>query len=436
MLGKRRLGREQTARWLDWLDTGLVPALAAFGHADLPAGRFGQQRPLLLEVLELDFHLSKRAFMSGPAVRGGLLSFADVGVLATLHAHWPALAPVLWQAPHVQRWMARMQILEAMQPVMCALGQPVDAAPTTAPPGLAAGYAVEFGLHMHDTQAEGASAAAQRLARQQVLAATLPRLAHVAVEYDTLPAQQLAATGHDDAFTDGTYPAQLDPAAGDLNPARARRKRQQIQNMLAAVRQVVHPGHVVVEFGAGGGHLGLFLAFHLPDCYVVLVDRNLMSLARAQRRFSEMGLRNVETFIGDVADFAHPFDVGVALHFCGPLTDLAHEKCLQARAAYVLCPCCYGKTGTPWDGRVLAPIAFPRSQHVRALLTADEHRAVAAGADCGSIALRDAADPASEHNLDTPEAQRARRCMGLVDLDRNCRAQVRGRDARRRRRKR
>jgi 16S rRNA G1207 methylase RsmC len=39
-------------------------------------------------------------------------------------------------------------------------------------------------------------------------------------------------------------------------------------------------GDVVVEFGAGGGHLGLVLAFCLPQCTVVLMDRKIMSLAR------------------------------------------------------------------------------------------------------------------------------------------------------------
>jgi 16S rRNA G1207 methylase RsmC len=39
---------------------------------------------------------------------------------------------------------------------------------------------------------------------------------------------------------------------------------------------------VIVEFGAGGGHFGLVLAYYLPQCTVVLMDRKIMSLARLQ----------------------------------------------------------------------------------------------------------------------------------------------------------
>jgi hypothetical protein len=35
--------------------------------------------------------------------------------------------------------------------------------------------------------------------------------------------------------------------------------------------------------------------------------------------------------------------MGVGLHFCGLLTDLAQRMCVERGAAYVFCPCCYGK---------------------------------------------------------------------------------------------
>ena len=46
------------------------------------------------------------------------------------------------------------------------------------------------------------------------------------------------------------------------------------------IKTVVRPGDVIVDFGSGGGHLGLAVAHALPECRVVLMDRNLMSLAR------------------------------------------------------------------------------------------------------------------------------------------------------------
>jgi precorrin-6B methylase 2 len=46
---------------------------------------------------------------------------------------------------------------------------------------------------------------------------------------------------------------------------------------------VVSPGDTIVEFGAGGGHVGLVLAAAFPSCHVVLLDRKRHSLARAQQ---------------------------------------------------------------------------------------------------------------------------------------------------------
>ena len=63
----------------------------------------------------------------------------------------------------------------------------------------------------------------------------------------------------------------LDPASGDLDAARAARKRQQISSLAAhalAVVDEIGAGARVVEFGAGSGHLGL------------LVDRELLEVVR------------------------------------------------------------------------------------------------------------------------------------------------------------
>ena len=36
----------------------------------------------------------------------------------------------------------------------------------------------------------------------------------------------------------------------------------------------------MVEFGAGGGHVGLVLAYMLRQCHIVLLDRKVLSIAR------------------------------------------------------------------------------------------------------------------------------------------------------------
>jgi len=51
----------------------------------------------------------------------------------------------------------------------------------------------------------------------------------------------------------------------------------------------------------------------------------------------------IEVITRTIEEFNRPFDVGVAIHACGPLSDWIHQKCLKQRAAYVLCPCCVGK---------------------------------------------------------------------------------------------
>ena len=55
---------------------------------------------------------------------------------------------------------------------------------------------------------------------------------------------------------------------GDLNVQRALRKQHQISNILTAVKPLVRPGCRIVDFCAGGGHVGIVLAYFLKDCEV------------------------------------------------------------------------------------------------------------------------------------------------------------------------
>jgi len=55
---------------------------------------------------------------------------------------------------------------------------------------------------------------------------------------------------------------------GELNPDRSKRKREQIENMISGIAPLIKTGDRIVEFCAGGGHLGIVIAYLRPDCNV------------------------------------------------------------------------------------------------------------------------------------------------------------------------
>jgi hypothetical protein len=103
---------------------------------------------------------------------------------------------------------------------------------------------------------------------------------------------------------------------------------------------------VAVEFCCGSGHVGLALAALRRDITVVLIDCNPISIALAQSRAVEANITNVQFLTMDIRDFDvknYPgIKIGFALHACGPATDYALQKCLEAQAGYVFAPCCVG----------------------------------------------------------------------------------------------
>mmetsp|Transcript_51430 Transcript_51430/g.101936 ORF Transcript_51430/g.101936 Transcript_51430/m.101936 type:complete len:541 (-) Transcript_51430:194-1816(-) len=193
------------------------------------------------------------------------------------------------------------------------------------------------------------------------------------------------------------------PAAGGLDEQRAERKSQQVGNLLGAccalIDHLLDPrsskskgkfkGTVhVVEFCGGAGYVGLPLAAMyahrqvesahggglVPAVRVTILDMKEQSLDIARQRVVAAGLEKVvevcrerlEDFErnhsengdggdgGDASGSEAPsssltppslssFDVGIALHACGPATDLCQELCIKAQAAYVMSPCCVGK---------------------------------------------------------------------------------------------
>ena len=152
----------------------------------------------------------------------------------------------------------------------------------------------------------------------------------------------------------GTLPSRLNPEhyeTGKLKTVGKReKKRQQIGNMIAQISTLL-PSHastgrvVAVDFCCGSGHVGLVLAAMRPDIDVYFLDCNAVALAHAKNRAAQLQISNVKFLKMDIREYPVddlPFHVGFALHGCGPATDFVLDKCLAARASYVMCPCCVG----------------------------------------------------------------------------------------------
>ncbi|GFO11567.1 glutathione s-transferase c-terminal domain-containing protein [Plakobranchus ocellatus] len=196
-----------------------------------------------------------------------------------------------------------------------------------------------------------------------------------------------------------TLPPSVHPKEGDVPEKRTHRKCQQLENLVTAVQAVARPGDAVVDFCSGGGHLGIVLAYLLPHCQIYLVENKEESLLKVCSRLESMSLRNVTLYQCNIDYFIGKFDVGVCLHACGSATDMVQQLCLNARASFVICPCCYGSIHNTHL------LTYPRSKQFQS----------------SSITYKDfltlghAADQ-TEFNIALEE--QGRECMNLVDSDR------------------
>eukprot|EP00794_Sanderia_malayensis_P006758 gene6758-7518_t len=195
-------------------------------------------------------------------------------------------------------------------------------------------------------------------------------------------------------------PLDLNPSKGDLNKSRALRKQKQISNLYAAVKLLAKPGNVIVDFCAGGGHVGIVLAYFLPACQVILVENKEQSVARAVGRISNLGLKNIRICHSNLDYFCGHFDIGVALHACGVATDLVMDACLRERASYVVTPCCYGSI------KHLETISFPRSKSFQCKIALEDYMVLTHSADMTSWDEK------------SPKNDLAKSSMFLIDTDR------------------
>eukprot|EP00301_Raphidiophrys_heterophryoidea_P024056 c7689_g1_i1.p1 GENE.c7689_g1_i1~~c7689_g1_i1.p1 ORF type:complete len:369 (+),score=87.92 c7689_g1_i1:77-1108(+) len=223
-----------------------------------------------------------------------------------------------------------------------------------------------------------------------------------------------------------THVPGCDPLAGLLKPDRATRKRQQVANMCRSFEMLLQSFPpcflrersplTIVEFCASSGYIAIPLAKKFPNCQFVLLDMKETSIAIAHMRVRQAGVQNVRVVQGLVQDWNERFDVGIALHACGEVTDMVQEVCVKWGASYVLGPCCVGKIQN-------SKLRYPRSRAFSLLLSGREYSAIAAAGDLGHSDEGDTLQP--QHTTKTQsnssdEAQLRRRvCKAFVELDRN-----------------
>ncbi|XP_063225131.1 glutathione S-transferase C-terminal domain-containing protein homolog [Bacillus rossius redtenbacheri] len=230
----------------------------------------------------------------------------------------------------------------------------------------------------------------------------------LALDLGVVPDWQDVPFGWEQEFDWSSLPPEAHPKGGHLPVQRQERKAQQLENLAKAVLKIAQPGHIIVDFCSGSGHLGIVLAHLLPRCQVVLLENKEESLGRARERVARLGLPNVTFCQCNLDYFCADFDVGASLHACGVATDLVIRRCVRHGAAFVSCPCCYGSVQ---DNHVLS---YPRSRALRdAGMTPREYLVLGHSAD-------------QTHGDADAKTGQGRLCMGLIDADRCLQAREHG----------
>lgn len=199
------------------------------------------------------------------------------------------------------------------------------------------------------------------------------------------------------AFNWASIPDGANPTAGHLPSDRVTRKTQQLENLAGTVLNMAKIRDTIVDFFCGSGHLGLLLAYLLPQCTVLLLENKEQALDKARSRAYQLNLKNVFFYQCNLDFFEGKFDIGIGLHACGIASDLVLNKCFKAKAKFVISPCCYGSLYNT------DRLSYPRSQKFRDM-PIEQYMCIGYAAD----------QTHKEHHL----AVRGARCMSVIDSDR------------------
>lgn len=223
---------------------------------------------------------------------------------------------------------------------------------------------------------------------------------------DSSPGQKLI-------FDWNNLPHSVLPEGGDLPEKRLQRKKEQLESLAKEVIAIANDGDVIVDFCSGAGHLGLLLAYKLPRCKIILLENKEESLTRAKNRAVILKLKNVSYFQSNLDYFTADFNIGTSLHACGVATDIVLSHCMNKRANFVSCPCCYGKI------LEMPHILYPRSLIYRENGISNLDYMILA--HCS-----DQTHDIEKGNCNVEKSRQGGVCMDIIDTDRKLKAEELG----------
>lgn len=110
-------------------------------------------------------------------------------------------------------------------------------------------------------------------------------------------------------------------------------------------------------------------------------------------------------FKGNLNNFTGKFNVGVALHACGSLTDLVIEKCKESKADLIISPCCYGSI------KENDLISYPRSKIFNEAICSKFN-------EIHSFIYSKLSSYADKTEKNIKQEEYGQMCMSIIDTDR------------------
>ncbi|XP_021700313.1 glutathione S-transferase C-terminal domain-containing protein homolog isoform X1 [Aedes aegypti] len=289
------------------------------------------------EAVQFDFHENHKF------AEGFTKTLADVMLFICIHLINKRLPIERLQEhlPRITNWYDRvvaddecelMQVCEELILFDQALLKPMEA------DQLKVDVPTSFSLYKADTKKLNLLGDKVLTTNQPEVLGILEKVKRLELSVESMPNDR-----DENLFDWDAVPLDAKPEGGKLPTKRIDRKTHQLECLANEVIALAKPGHIIVDFCSGTGHLGILLAFLLPKCTIYLLENKEESQQLAMDRVRRLGLKNVVYFRCNLDYFKAPFDIGVSLHACGVATDIVLEKCFAHRAKFVCCPCCYGK---------------------------------------------------------------------------------------------